>query len=179
MKHYSILVAVTLCFLEAGQLPAQGSLDKYHKNIFIELGGRGLAVSANFDMRLKRGVQNGWGVRAGAGTSLELLDAAPKVNGGPGLLTFPVAVNYLVGRRRSSFDAGIGLTPIHVNYEKISIVGDKFLYGPRWALFGLLHLGYRFQPLRRGVMFGGNVVLGRWSGGSYTTAGFFLGYGFK
>jgi hypothetical protein len=179
MKNVPFIFIVTSCFLLTSDLQAQDSPGKFHKNIFVEVGGRSLSASVNFDMRLKRGVQDGLGFRAGIGSSFELLDAAPKVKGGPGLITFPIAANYLLGKRRSSFDVGIGLTPVHVNYERISVVGDKFLYGPTWALFGMANLGYRFQPLRRGVMFGFNIAFGRWSGGYISRAGFIIGYGFK
>ena len=178
-KTISAILVIAISLTKATVMPGQAPSGKFHKNILVEIGGTGRIMTINYDMRLKRGVQGAWGIRAGIGASLGFFEEAPKVKSGPGIISIPLEVNYLFGKRRSFFETGFALTPIHVNYEKISIVGDNFLYGPRWAWFALAKIGYRFQPLHHGVMFGVNIVGGRWPGGYISGSGITLGYGFK
>ncbi len=152
---------------------------KFHKNVFVEVLGNGLLVSANYDMRLKRGIQDGLGFRVGVGGGRiegttndgDYLDAS--------LLTIPLSVNYLVGKRRSAFEAGIGVTPVFVNAD-LAIIDDEITYGKGWGAIGFLNLGYRFQPIRNGVMFRADWTPVIYSEGF--SPGFFgvsLGFGFK
>lgn len=126
---------------------------RYNKAIFVEALGNGMGISANYDMRIKRGVQDGLGFRAGiGGLSVNGIDE----NGQPAdasIVTIPLSVNYLLGERRSAFEAGLGITPLYGNttvYDSNS-AGATDIKG--WGASGFINLGYRFQPLRNGFVF--------------------------
>lgn len=141
------LMLSAICVAVAQDAPA-----KFSKNIFVEGLGNGVLISVNYDMRLKKGVPNGLGVRGGiGGGSLEgtsqdgdYIDLS--------MITIPLGVNYLIGSKRSFFEAGLGITPIYVNANTVILEGDLYS-GTGWGVLGFLNLGYRFQPIRRGVMF--------------------------
>ena len=129
------------------------STGSHKKAIFIEAYGQGLHASINYDMRLKKGVQSGLGFRLGVGgisTGTANTDAG---NEATGVIAFPVGLNYLVGENRSSFEAGIGLTPYYSETDIYSRTKPKIVNKIGWGTNGYLNLGYRFQPLSNGFMF--------------------------
>ena len=84
--------------------------DAYAKNIYLEGLGAGLLWSANYDMRLNRGVQDGLGFRAGIGGFRIGLDGTfneQEVDLDLNVTTFPLQVNYLIGSGRSSLEIGL------------------------------------------------------------------------
>lgn len=174
--YFTILLMATLIF----QAKAQSETPNRNKAIFVEALGNGLGISANYDMRIKKGVQDGFGFRAGiGGLSLNGKDD----NGQPtsvSTLTFPLAINYLIGERRSAFEAGLGITPLYVNatVDDTNSAGITNVKG--WGSSGFINLGYRFQPLRNGFVFRFN-----WTP-AFNSTGFFpawlgisAGFGFK
>ncbi len=152
---------LTCLFLFSGSLMAQNQEKlfggdelsaKFRKNVFVEGLGNGLLISANFDMRFKRGASDGLGFRAGIGGGpIEgYTDNGDYIDGN--LVTIPLSVNYLAGKRRSYFEAGAGITPVFANVDLAIFEGDIYS-GKGWGAAGFLNLGYRFQPIRNGVMF--------------------------
>lgn len=129
---------------------------KRKKAVFFELQGNGGRFSGNFDMRLKPDRNDGWGFRAGAGV-------------GASLITFPIALNYIAGKRRHGFETGIGITPVYNSQENGSnILGDP--YGSeKFHAAGFLSTGYRFQSYK-GFMFRANMSVG------YSSSYFFFGW---
>jgi hypothetical protein len=133
-------------------------------------------------MRLNKGRMNGLGFRVGVGgLSVSGTDAGN--SGSIGIVTVPLEVNHLFGKRRSSFISGVGLLPVYAtasvsgestDYELISAEGIG-LAG------GFLTFGYRFQPLKSGVMFqfNWNPLILRGSGFNSGWFGLGLGFGFK
>lgn len=125
----------------------------YNKAIFVEALGNGMGISANYDMRVKRGVQDGLGFRAGIGglsingtdENGQSLDAS--------ILTFPLAVNYLIGKRRSAFEAGLGITPLYATAAIYDANNAGITDAKGWGASGFVNLGYRFQPLKNGFVF--------------------------
>ncbi|MCC7504644.1 MAG: hypothetical protein IT259_05070 [Saprospiraceae bacterium] len=180
-----VYFGIFLCLIFSAQLAqAQGAATagespaKFRKNIFVEGLGNGLILSANYDMRLKRGVNDGLGFRAGiGGGGLE----GTASNGdyiSANFITIPVSINYLVGKRRSFFEAGLGITPIYVNAD-LAVIDNEFYSGKGWGAAGFINMGYRFQPLRNNVMFRLDWTPAITSEGFF--AGFFgvsLGYSF-
>lgn len=162
----------------------QPAFDGFHKNIFVEGLGAGLLGSVNYDMRLQRGRMDGIGFRAGiGGANLNGTDDY----GEPahiGIITVPLEFNYLVGKKRSSFLAGIGLLPIYASVQgngTINTTGERaFIDAEGFGFAGYLSLGYRFQPLRNGFMFqiNWNPLISK-SGFSPAWLGLSIGYGFK
>ncbi len=110
------------------------SFGEHRKALFAE--GSFLSttqLTANFDMRLKPARNDGFGVRAGLGTDMYHI-------------IMPLAVNYLLGEKRSSFEAGLGIAPtLGMLYNRAFTLGA-----------GFLNLGYRYQPANEGLMFRAN-----------------------
>ena len=153
-------------------------LAQRRKTVFVEALGNGLTVSGNFDLRLKADQNDGLGLRAGiGGGSLSGIDDQGN-SASMGIVTFPLAVNYLVGKKRSAFESGIGITPVYVTAS--GRINDDVFSGSGLALTGFLNLGYRYQPLNNGFM--GHI---KWTP-AITSSGFFpswfglgIGYSFK
>lgn len=116
------------------------------KTAFVELLGNGLAISGNFELRLKENSNSGSGVRAGiGGTNISGTD-----NNGNfvnvGIITFPLGYNYLIGEKRSSFELGAGLTPVLISGN--GFINNETFSGSGLTLTGNLNAGYRYQPLK-------------------------------
>lgn len=148
------------------------------KAVFVEGLGNGIFLSGNFDMRFKPDQNDGLGFRAGIGGGV-FNDNNDGSTNSFGLLTFPLSVNYLVGKKRSSFESGIGLTPL-INNVSIQSIDNEFFNRSGLGVSGFLNIGYRFQPINNGFMFRIN-----WSP-AFNSAGFSprwfglsLGYSFK
>ena len=60
----SVLLSILILSAQAQFEPDQ---IKYSKAVFLELGGNGALFSANYEMRFKKGKQDGLGFRAGLG----------------------------------------------------------------------------------------------------------------
>lgn len=144
------IIFVVLSF----QVKAQTeSADSHKKSIFIEAFGQGLHASVNYDMRFNKGVQSGLGFRLGVGGIFTGTVNADAGNEATGVIAFPVGLNYLLGEKKSSFEAGIGLTPHHARTDIYSPTNPKIIDENGWGANGYLNLGYRFQPLTNGFMF--------------------------
>ncbi|GAB4093402.1 hypothetical protein [Flaviaesturariibacter terrae] len=126
---------------------------------YVEVLGAGGVNSINYDTRISTGGRNGWGVRAGIGywkvpTISYYADTLRQ-----GLISLPLMVNYLVGRRTNFLELGLGVTyflckPEHP-YE-----GPKDQYtiqevGARIpSVLGSFMIGFRHVPLKRGFVYG-------------------------
>lgn len=151
---------------------------QHRKTVFVEAFGNGLTVSGNFDLRLKANQNDGLGFRAGVGGG-NLSGTDEQGNSASvGIITFPLAVNYLAGKKRSAFESGIGITPIYVTAS--GTINDNDFSGDCLMFSGFLNLGYRYQPLNDGFM--GHI---KWtpainsSGFSPSWFGVGIGYSFK
>ena len=138
---------------------------KYRKAIFVEGGGNVFGLSANFDMRLRPGRNDGPGFRAGVGYGA-VLNEDDDANFG---LAIPLSYNYIFRNERSGIETGLGLTPTFATGNGIS--------NPSLAV--IANLGYRLQPLREGL-----IVRANWSPaldnrGFRSGVGFSLGYSFR
>lgn len=185
MKTHSIIaffVLFALPLLMTGQNRPTPEFDTRHKNIYLELLGSNILYGVNFDVRLQKGRMDGLGFRAGIGgfsTSLNDEDSDLTV----GLVTFPLEVNHLVGKGRSSLVTGVGLLPV---YATASGQGDfsnhEFVQGEGLALMGgFLTFGYRLQPRKSGLMLqvNWNPLIVRGQGFRAGWIGIGLGMGFK
>ena len=174
----ALLLVVALAFSAFAQ-----DFDRHHKNIFFELGGSSILTGVHYDQRLRRGRQDGPGFRAGIGglSVRGTTDAGETVRFG--LVTFPVEFNVTTGRRRSGFVAGVGLLPVYAgaSVQRVNNGNTSFSTAEGVGLAGgYLKLGYRLQPLRRGVFFEINYNPLILRGGGYQQyVGISLGYGFK
>lgn len=137
---------------------------KRKKSVFVEFIGNSPFISGNLDMRLKPDRNDGFGLRAGAGF----------VNN---YITVPLGLNYIIGKRRSGFETGIGITPV------VRISSDQDLYGdpngPGLEAAGFLNTGYRLQSTN-GFMLRVNVsVAYAESYFVFGWPGISIGYSFK
>lgn len=136
------------------------------KNLFVEVGGNGIAFNVVGETRFKPG-PGGWGIKLGAGgyaTSYEKL------------ITVPVQLNYLASRNgRDFFEAGIGAGFLHYDdgynnsysYTTYGPNGQPILVTETYkdevinlelnsknSVYGNMTLGYRRQPRDGGIMWG-------------------------
>ncbi len=121
------------------------------KYVFIEFLGNGGLVSGNFDMRLKADRNDGFGIRAGAGLV-------------GNYITLPLGLNYIIGKNRSGFETGIGITPaIYAGANPRDFIGAPL------DAAGFLSAGYRLQSTN-GFMLRANAAVA--FTGSYFIFGF-------
>ncbi len=160
-----VLIVISLSVL-AQESKDQTSTERA-KSVYAEIGGNGLFLSANYDFRFAK-KQDGFGARAGVGF-------IPDVGFGGSAVTFPLGVNYLLGKRSSYLEAGLGVTI--ANFTDSDLFGD-LLEGQTSAAF-VPSLGYRYQPLSKG--FTGRIFVSPFiftEGGAEFWAGLSAGYKF-
>lgn len=138
---------------------------KYRKAIFVEGGGNVYGLSANFDMRLRPGRNDGPGFRAGVGYGAVLNENDYSYFG----LAIPLSYNYIFRNERSGIETGLGLTPTFATGNGIS--------NPSLAV--VANLGYRLQPLREGLILRANWSPALDNRGFRSGVGFSLGYSFR
>ncbi len=161
------------------QAMAQEPSGTYKKAIFIEGFGQGLQASLNYDMRLKKGEQDGIGIRLGIGG---IFAGSSDAGAGPvaeGVVAFPFGLNYLIGQSRSALEAGLGLLPLYSKADLFSPTRPKIVVNNGWDVSSYLNFGYRFQPVNNGLLFrnGWTPVIN--SSGFISRFGISAGFGFK
>jgi hypothetical protein len=138
-----IITTVNFCKAQSAFTDTMSS-GNHRKSVFVEGGGNGLGVSINYDIRLKPDRNDGFGIRAGAG----IIGTH---------ITLPLGINYIVGRRRSGFESGIGITPVYnFNTGEYARHSSFFNNSKTFTALGLLTAGYRLQSLN-GFMFRANI----------------------
>lgn len=128
------------------------------KSSFIaEIGGPGIAFSANYDTRFKQS-RLGLGGRIGIGFVSAYDDYYDPNTGNyyggdqQSAITLPVQLNYIFGKNNSphSFEVGGGLTYVT---KKLNIMNFDYYSGNedhRTQLFGTFSFMYRRQPVNGG-----------------------------
>lgn len=185
MKN-SILISAVLLLLSTSVFSQYG-IDSYekeafHKNITIELGGSHILWGLNYDMRLKRGRNDGFGFKAGIGGGtlnksvteqgeLKTIDA--------GYLTIPIEFNHVLGKRRHGLVTGLGILGAYGSVQTSGFDTEIRLSG-LGVVGAYANLGYRFQPIDSGFTFQINLNPHILRGGAVLPyAGISFGYGFK
>lgn len=141
-KKRLVLVAVFILLFNLignGELHAQRE-----EGVFVELGGASTTVGIHYDTRFSK--KTYWGARIGIAytrsKSTAFFDNLADLTTG---WTFPIAVNYLIGKRKNRFEMGLG-----VSYGLYTCVFyDKFGHQTKdnkSGSFAFLDLGYRYQP---------------------------------
>ena len=158
------IIFTTLIALTSGLLSFGQQAEKRAQNVFVELAGQGLTVSANYDSRFGNR-RDGLGGRIGIGYI-----SAEKSS----LTTIPIGLNYLLGKDKNFFEIGLGATYLGIKGT------DSFFDNSNGHTFiGTMSFSYRLQPvnsgfaLRAGItpIFNSNVFLPYYAGVS-------LGYTF-
>ncbi len=132
---------------------------------FIELGGPGLALTANYDTRFGNH-RDKWGFRIGAGYYN---------TGANWVATVPFQVNYLYGKKDSFFEIGFGTTFVR---SEGSTNGTVFEFDNITGFIGTATFGYRYQQEHGGINFRINFVPILYDDGLTAAGGVSVGYTF-
>jgi hypothetical protein len=118
------------------------SVAEFHKprTVFLELGGPGLAITANYDTRFGSG-RDKWGFRIGTGYYN---------TGANSVFTIPFQFNYLYGKTTSFLEVGVGTTFL---YSRGSTNGTVFQFDNVTGFIGTGTIGYRYQQEEGGINF--------------------------
>ena len=168
------LVIMLICFVQ--EIKAQ-EIGTRRQTVYAEFLGNGGFLTVNYDTRLNVDRNDGLGVRVGIGFgSFFFLNPYTNwvnaIKSGTQYISVPLQLNYIVGKKRSGLEAGVGITQEFTFNQK----GND----PRVQLTGLLNLGYRLQPRDRGFSFRILASPGIYQGKIFPIgAGISLGYSFK
>lgn len=133
--------------------------EKRAQNLYLEIVGQGLLLTANYDTRFSKKA-NGIGGRIGFGM----------IGGGhEAFVSVPVSLNYVLGNKQNLFEIGLGVT-----YFKIP---DSFFDGGE-GFVGTTSFMYRFQPVKNGFSFRAGLSPVFDKDGFYPVPGLSLGYSF-
>lgn len=137
------------------------------QNVYLEVGGAGLAISANYDARFKK-ERNGWGYRVGVGFFTA---------GGNTVETIPFQINYLIGEHAHMLELGAGTT--FLNSVGTNVGTSKFEFDKVTGFIGTATIGYRFQPEHKGINVRIAFVPILYDEGLIPAGGISIGYTFK
>lgn len=135
------------------------------KTVFLEVGGPGLALTANFDTRFGN-TRDQWGYRIGAGYYN---------TGANWVASVPFQLNYLYGGKNNFLEMGAGTTFVR---SKGSTRGTTFEFDNITGFIGTATLGYRFQPDNGGINFRIAFVPVLYDEGIIAEGGLSIGYTF-
>ena len=139
------------------------------RTVFLEVGGPGLALTANYDTRFGQG-RDKWGFRVGAGYYN---------TGSNWVATIPFQVNYLYGFKKpgaSSFlELGAGTTFVR---SQGSTTGTVFQFDNITGFIGTATIGYRYQQDNGGINFRIAFVPILYDEGLIAAGGLSVGYTF-
>lgn len=136
------------------------------KSYYLQIGGAGLAISANYDTRFNE-ERNGWGYTVGiGGFSAE----------GNSVITVPFQVNYLIGEHASMLQVGGGATFLHSTGNN---TGKTWSFDKITGFVATGSVGYRYQPEQKGISFKVEFVPIMYNEGVIPAGGISIGYTFK
>lgn len=136
------------------------------KSYYLQIGGAGLAISANYDTRFNA-ERNGWGYTVGIGGF-----AAE----GNSVITIPFQVNYLVGEHSSMLQFGGGATFLRSTGNN---TGKTWSFDKITGFVATGSVGYRYQPEQKGLSFKVEFVPILYDEGIIPAGGISVGYTFK
>ena len=148
-----------LCVAVAQSAMAQ-QVENTQKSMYLELFGASNMVGVNYDSRFKP--NSPWGYRVGMGYTYSknygLLSGSNSIRG----VDVPIEANYLLGKKRSKFELGLG---VNLGYYKeeydvwnLNKVGEEdgliyyeSVYAGKeshslWGYYFFGNIGYRYQP---------------------------------
>ncbi len=163
------------------QFEKDKSLNKRHKNITVGINGANLTQGAHFDMRFRKNKMNGFGFKVGVGGfSLRRFLSVRVAE--EGIVTAPIQLNYVLGKKRHGLELGFGALPVYAKGGNTEVaIGNQNLAIDNIDLIGgLATIGYKFQPKNTGLSFAinSNHVITE-SAGTKSYLGIQIGIGFK
>ncbi len=183
MKNHILLIAAFSVLLSTSIFAQYDRIafekPAFHKNITLELAGSHLLWGLNYDMRLQRGRNDGFGFKVGFGgarISLENEEASLSAS----YISVPLEFNHILGKRRSGLITGIGVLAGFGSVRGMS-PDDNFNLRGIGIAGPYASVGYRLQPLDSGFTFQVNLnpFLSIRSARVLPYAGISIGYGFK
>jgi hypothetical protein len=145
MKKLTLIFTLIAVLLVADATGIQAQETTRAQNVFVEIGGQGLLFSANYDTRFGNR-RDGLGGRVGVGYI-----AAD----GTSLATFPLSLNYLLGKGRNFFEIGLGATIASAKSDGFWFEDDE---ASGTGTIGTMSFGYRLQPVDSGFSFRGGIT---------------------
>ncbi len=143
--QHSILASfITVCVVFGSiKLDAQEA-GRAH-SVYLEAFGAGAAYSGNYDFRFAE-KQDGLGLRAGIGYTAV---------GGSSFLSVPVLLNFITGKGKHFFEAGLGASFVSFKDSNPPLFysEDVFLFDHGSRFWGMMNFGYRKQPVGKGFIF--------------------------
>jgi hypothetical protein len=161
IKHDTIYIRKT----DTVKIKDDTKQPRHNQILFGEVGGAGLSLSLNYDMRITS-ARNGLGFRIGAGYY---------GNGGNTVFSIPFQVNYLVGTDTHFIEIGGGTTFINSTGDN---KGKTFIFDRVTGLAGTATLGYRYQPIDHKLNFRLDFVPIFYYEGVILAGGISVGYNF-
>lgn len=143
----NLIYFMFFCICCNNVLLAQKS-DKFYKTVFAEWKGSSYNYSLNYDMRLKKGVKDGFGFRLGAEYVSQKNDILKYYEK---RVVLPFEVNYLKGNYLHYLDVGVGSS---FNYIDASFGNDNT---KKWLILMVPSVGYRYQG-KKGLMIRANYT---------------------
>ena len=156
-----ILIILSVIILKSSHAQERNNMGR-QKSLFIEAGGSGIALlTANFDFRFKKGRNDGLGMRIGIGG--EASKSEPIIGEGETstkLFTVPLEINYILGKKRFSFEIGYSLTYVYESKNS-----SFRLFNPGYTnenksgnfIVSYMPVGLRLKPKKDGFMLKFNV----------------------
>jgi len=137
----------SLFFLIPSKAFSQSQSTSHAFQLQFEALGPGASSSLNIDSRLTK-KENGIGFRAGIGiTPLGWLKDACNTGS---LNSFPVGINYLMGKSQHLLEFGAGAVLSFMSGTKVYCTGmEKSFFSEDTENYWFTSLGYRYQRLRR------------------------------
>ncbi len=151
MKYITFLLLTVLFSIFSIDSFSQSSGHYTRQSVFVEVLGNGLLATLNYDTRLNKNRQDGLGLRIGVGGLSVSGTSDAGVSVSAGVVTIPLELNYLMGKKRSAFEIGAGLTPLILS-AKLKTDNDR-ISGTGSSVNGVISFGYRYQPLNKGFLF--------------------------
>jgi hypothetical protein len=145
MKKITLIFLLTGILLLGFRVQAQETVRA--QNVFVEIAGQGLLFSANYDTRFGNR-RDGLGGRAGVGYI-----AAD----GASLATFPLSLNYLLGKGKNFFEIGLGATFASAKSDGFWFNDDDEEVSGSGTI-GTMSFAYRLQPVDSGFSFRGGFT---------------------
>ena len=183
MKN-SIFIAAAFLFLTTsifGQRRDNNTSNSHYKNFTLAISSPNITQGLHYDMRFKKGQANGFGFKAGVGGfSMRRVVRLRKVE--EGLLTLPIQINYIVGKKRHGLELGLGVLPAFatLNGTELQFGNERITIQDFEMIGSMATIGYKFQPRKNGISFAinSNTVITE-NAGIQSYLGVQIGIGFK
>jgi len=184
MKNPILIIAALFCICFSSFAQDKNddpSFEGFNKNISYKFKSFTYDRGFRYDMRLNRGRMDGLGFAVGL-SSFNGVNTENNISNTERVLSVPVELNYIFGKRRNGFVTGLGVLPTYNKDEVIrkSFDGSDIALRDVDIIGGYAVLGYRYTPLDNGFTFQLNLNPTILKDGSFNTRmGVSIGYTFK